>query len=360
MDYTNDGVEAPISKYLNLKAAANGTPISGTFELTNRCNFNCKMCYIHNSSCNSFAKNELTTREWLSICETAVSRGLVFLLLTGGEPLIRDDFAELYSGFSSLGVVISINSNGSLLCGKNAEIIKKIPPSKINVSLYGASDDTYLSLCGGKYFNIVSENIDRMLDNGIKIRLNLSVTPYNASDIDKIFEFAELRNIPVKATTYMYPPIRLGSAPGVNTARFSPEDAALYRMKCDILRLGKEKYQAKADNLSRLNECIDGRHFGNESVCRGGRSGYWVDYQGNMSMCGNVPESWSIAEYGFDECWRRVREYAATVRLPKKCSDCSYRTVCPVCVASCLAETGSFENPPEYLCEFSKNTMKYI
>ena len=83
-------------KYLHDKGLRDGIPVSGTFELTQRCNFGCEMCYVHDCTQKT---DPLSARDWLSLARQAKDAGTVFLLLTGGEPLIRDDFEEIYMGW---------------------------------------------------------------------------------------------------------------------------------------------------------------------------------------------------------------------------------------------------------------------
>ena len=98
--------------YIQQKGAALGLPLAGNFELTPRCNFSCKMCYVHEQ----VAKNEeLSAAEWIALGKQARDRGMLFLLLTGGEPLIRDDFQEIYHELKRLGLMVSINTNASLI-----------------------------------------------------------------------------------------------------------------------------------------------------------------------------------------------------------------------------------------------------
>ena len=103
----------PIGKYLTQKANKLNIPIHGIFELTSRCNFNCKMCYINHSK--EIKDKELTINQWLEIGKKAKNNGTLFLLLTGGETMIRDDFIELYQELAKMGFRIVINTNGSLL-----------------------------------------------------------------------------------------------------------------------------------------------------------------------------------------------------------------------------------------------------
>ena len=106
------------------------------------------MCYIHTQGQdkNSLQK-ELTLEQWLDIGRQAVDAGMIYLLLTGGEPTLRADFPQIYEGMARMGVLISVNTNGVFLPPNLLELFKRYPPEKINITLYGMSSDTYGELC---------------------------------------------------------------------------------------------------------------------------------------------------------------------------------------------------------------------
>ena len=89
--------EPLLSSHLQSIGNRLGLPIGGNFELTARCNFNCPMCYVHLSSEDIQARGkELSAAQWISIAEQAKNAGMMFALLTGGEPFVRKDFFEIY------------------------------------------------------------------------------------------------------------------------------------------------------------------------------------------------------------------------------------------------------------------------
>ena len=102
-------------------------PIKGQIELTHRCNLNCVHCYCKGSEdvarnmshaarlASSTENRELTTQEWKEILDEIHRKGCLWLCFTGGEPLIRDDFLEIYSYAKEKGFIITINTNGLLL-----------------------------------------------------------------------------------------------------------------------------------------------------------------------------------------------------------------------------------------------------
>ena len=114
--------ENQLTTYFHAKGRKLGLPVSGSFELTARCNFNCPMCYVHLTQEQVDAcGRELTASQWLEIAREARDRGMLYVLLTGGEPLMRKDFFEIYRGMKELGLVVSVNSNGSMIRGEILE-----------------------------------------------------------------------------------------------------------------------------------------------------------------------------------------------------------------------------------------------
>ena len=99
--------EPYISTYLHSKGRKLGIPVAGNFELTARCNFNCPMCYVHMTpeQLKASGREELTAKQWLEIAKAAKDKGMLFALLTGGEPLVRKDFFEIYDGMREMGLL---------------------------------------------------------------------------------------------------------------------------------------------------------------------------------------------------------------------------------------------------------------
>lgn len=137
-------MEPKLSRYLHEKGKKLGLPVSGTLELTPRCNFNCKMCYVHLTPEEQRQRgSERTLAQWLALAQELREAGTVFLLLTGGEPFLRPDFPALYRALHRMGFVLSINTNGYLLRGTLRELLLEAPPARVNISLYGTDNETY-------------------------------------------------------------------------------------------------------------------------------------------------------------------------------------------------------------------------
>lgn len=346
--------EPLFATYIQSKGARLGLPIAGNFELTPRCNFNCRMCYVHQ---HVPIEQEMSAAEWIELGRQARDKGMLFLLLTGGEPLIRKDFKEIYHELKSLGLMVSINSNASLVDDEMVEFLKNDPPSRMNITLYGGCNETYERLCGAPMYSRVTENIIKLNNAGIPIKLNASITPYNASDIESIYAFAKEQKLRVQATTYMYPPVRInGEKYGDAPARFSAEDAAKHMVICRENSMTKEQLCMLAKNTyvdSSEDECTGAE--GDKMRCRAGKTAFWVKWNGNLLPCGMFPhEGWSVRELGFEAAWENAKAYSKGILLPSECKVCASRDSCAACAAACYAESGAFDKRPDYICRFTK------
>ncbi len=352
---TMRSTEPHIATYLHAKGRRLGLPIGGNFELTARCNFNCPMCYVHMTEEQvRAAGKELTARQWLDIAAAAKEKGMVFALLTGGEPLIRKDFFEIYDGMRKMGLLLSINSNGSMLKGEILERFLENPPFRFNISLYGGSNETYRNMCGQPAYDQVKENIRTLRKAGIDVSLNLSITPYNRQDLEKIYADAADLDVNVKASSYMYPSVRVNGEQYGCGDRLSVEESAEASIQWDRLRFTPEEFAARAESMIRLTGIErEGcpTETGEGVLCRAGTSSFWMTWDGKMTPCGMMtnPVAYPL-EVGFDAAWEQLRQQTAAIRTPGKCTGCSYRELCGVCAAVCVTETGSFDGVPEYLC----------
>ncbi|MGN1082159.1 MAG: radical SAM protein, partial [Candidatus Avispirillum sp.] len=149
MDPSEVKYEAPLTKHLFRKAVSRGVPLSGTIEVSPVCNFNCRMCYVRKSPQEVAAgeRRMLEVGDWLRIAAQARDAGALYMLITGGEPFLWPGFRTLYEELVRLGFLVTVNTNGSLIDKDTVEWLKKLPPVRLNITLYGASDETYGRLC---------------------------------------------------------------------------------------------------------------------------------------------------------------------------------------------------------------------
>lgn len=346
--------------YLFAKASVSGTPLAGTFELTSRCNLDCRMCYIHRreNDADAMAK-ELKTEWWLELAQKAQKSGMLTLLITGGEPLLRPDFEEIYRECHKLGLLLQVNTNGALINEEKISFFKRYRPQRINITLYGASRETYASLCGddGAYDRAMNAVL-RLTEEGVPVKLNFTDTAYNCCDTEKIMAFAKGNALPIQTVTYAFPPVRACEQGCYKTVRISPQEAAAEQVKIDKLRYGEEEFKKRMAAFAAGNplppsgdECQD---LPTDKIrCRAGSTTFWVTWDGDMRPCGMMTEP-SVHIEDFDSAWDEIRTEREKILMPPKCMACDLKPLCDMCSAVCYAETGHFDGVPEYACEKTK------
>ena len=353
-------VEPAITDYLHRKATHMRIPLNGTFEITPVCNMDCKMCYVRMSHAQQRAVRPLRTAdEWMALAREAKDAGMLYLLVTGGEPFLHPECREIISGLQKMGFILSINSNGTMIDEKVISWLKETPPTRINITLYGASDETYGELCGNpRGFTQVTRAIRLLRDAGISVKLNCSVTPYNAKDLEQMLKFAEDNRLIIQPTTYMFPPLRKDASMIGQNDRFTPEEAAYYSAKIEYFLGGRDRFLARPDDdLPPLSGDIDEscEGLGEGIRCRAGKCTFWVTWEGKLMPCGMIPSpiQGNVFEDGFIPSWKKAMEIVDCIRLPVQCASCKLSDSCRACAAMVYTETGSFDRVPEYRCRMA-------
>lgn len=353
----NRAQEPMATEYLSRKAAMLGLPLSGTFELTPVCNMACKMCYVRMTKAQQESIAPLaTTEQWLSLAQDAQSQGMLYLLLTGGEPFLRPDLPDMLRELQKLGLLVSVNTNGTLIDEKAVEKLCQYPPVRLNITLYGASNDTYSRLCGNpRGFTQVDRAICLLKEAGLAVKLNCSLTPHNAEDLDAMFHYAQEKELFLQASGYMFPPMRRDPSMVGRNHRFTPEESAYYSARITCLTQGPERFLRQVENTplpSDPEDCGTYTEDGDVMTCRAGRCGFWVTWDGRLLPCGMFPgeNAPNVFAGDFASAWAQIKKETAAIRLPAQCAACQEKDRCKTCAAMVLTETGSFSQAPQYRC----------
>lgn len=349
------------------KASADRVPLHGAFELSPICNLSCRMCYARRTEAEVAASGGLLTAEqWLSIAREAVEQGMLFLLLTGGEPFLYPGFRELYENLQKMGLMISINSNGTLLDRPTVTWLSKNSPLRVNVTIYGASRESYASLCGSAdAFDRVKEGISLLREAHIPVRLNVSLTPQNGHEFEAIYLLSKEWGVPLVAATYMFPPARRPSFRAGIANRLTPQEAARMRVEYEYLTMDRASFLRQAERAQKLSSAKTGRdpvlcdEGGCKMQCRAGRASFWAAWDGRMNMCGMIDSpSADLLKDGFEKSWQQITRATNAVRFSAPCADCEKRELCHPCAAMSWCETGAFAGRPQYLCELADSLVQ--
>lgn len=157
-----------------------GRPVNSLrISLTQRCNFNCFFCHREGES---NPKGEMTVEEIEAIVEASSSLGVKKVKLTGGEPLLRGDIADIVERISPYVEEVSMTTNGSLLEEKAGEL-KEAGLSRVNISLHSRRRDVFKMITGQDLFKEVEEGIKAAIESRLTpVKLNMVVVKSINSD----------------------------------------------------------------------------------------------------------------------------------------------------------------------------------
>ncbi|MCG8502732.1 MAG: radical SAM protein [Firmicutes bacterium] len=353
--------------HLKRLAIAKRVPIVGQFELTARCNLRCKMCYVVRAKDDKDAMaRERTAEEWIRLAEEARDAGMLYLLLTGGEVFLRQDFAKIYEAVARMGFSTTIYTNATLITPAIARWLGGIPPSRIEVTLYGASPETYAKVCGdAEGFRRAVHGLDLLLAEGIGVSLRTTIIDSNVDDFDELARLAQKRGITLQVVNYVSPR-REGCGTGPQTERLSPQELARFEMH--IRKMGEKKEKkATADNRP-LDDCAFEEDRADKIIgdmlsrpvedafnCLAGKCAFWMTWDGRMTPCAlmNQPET-LLFDRAFTEAWKELQTMCAAIPACSACMRCSLKKDCMVCPARLYNETGFYDQPAAYLRELAK------
>ncbi|MGM9681441.1 MAG: radical SAM protein [Eubacteriales bacterium] len=350
------------------KAGRQGIPLAGSFELLPLCNLSCKMCYVRKSAAEVQAAGGLLNGDrWLALAREAADLGMLFPLLTGGEPFLHPDFRQILSGMLDMGMQVSVNTNATMIDAETAEWLSVHRPIRLNITLYGASGETYQRLCGSAdAFEKVRNAVKYLKKYKLPVKFNTSITPYNADDLEAMMSYAKSVGSPIQVATYMFPPIRRNADMVGQNDRLTPEEAGRLRVKADFLQSDPDWFCGQAERFSHflpLEEALNRQDISEEGMeirCRAGRSSLWIDWQGDLLNCGMYGSvKFSLKDRKLSDVWQEMVEQTRQLRYSPACKNCANRILCHPCIAMVSNECGDRNGRPDYLCRMNESAAKY-
>lgn len=313
--------------YLGYCARKGGVPLSGSFELTPLCNFDCKMCYVHLAAAQMGKEQLLTGQQWQHIIAQAVDAGMLYADVTGGECLTHPDFREIYLSLLSRGVQVSILTNGSLITEDMADFLAKYPPTIVQITLYASNSERYIRVTGRDAFSSVMEAIKRLRKRGIPMRLTVTPNRFMAGD-----EEALLRLIKALGVPYGIGGITLPPRP--ETERHLEDYVPDNEVFVTLFRREKELFRQDGTMLRRKQVIYVPRdmHSRRELSCGAGNMSFHINWRGEMTPC--IPFHTvrrSVQRFGFAEAWSWIGEQMQDYRMPQACKTCKLRKHCQTC-----------------------------
>jgi len=323
-------------------------PVQGSLELTSRCNLDCAHCYINRPATDAQSlSEELETSEVIRILDEVAEEGCLWLLLTGGEPLLREDFEEIYLHAKKSGFLISLFTNGTLVTDRVADLLAKWRPRSIEVTMYGATPKTYESVTRrpGSYDRCM-QGIQRLLERGLPLQLKSMVMTLNRHEIILLHRLAESLGVKFRFDPMLN--CRVDGGPGPERFRLSPEktvevDLAFEERRIEWERLC-ERFPYSMANTARLFNC------------GAGGNSFHVTAEGRLCVCLLYRvQNYDLRKGAFTDGWRDVFPTILNQKQNRrtKCTECELMVMCGQCPGWALLEHGDPEAPVEYLCRIA-------
>lgn len=323
-------------------AKEHDVPLVTTLELTPFCNFSCVMCYVRMTPEQAVKQGSLlTVDQWLDIAHQAREMGTLYLTITGGEPLMYPDFWKLYEKLNQMGFLITILSNGTLIDEAVMEKFQQFGlPHAVKLTLYGASNETYLrTCCCPDGFSRISRAIELLHKAGVPVSMTATIVRENSADLHQMHRFARQHGIVLQHTTTVVQSSR-GVQNSALTSRYS-FDEFVDELTLEVLEKNK---------LPPL-----GSPF---AWCASYRSSLFITWNGKLQLCSFLSDpsvSWSG---NLHENWSKLIMLGHALKSPAECSDCQWSMFCQRCPGLLCSESGHPEKISPNLCQTAENLYK--
>ena len=324
------------------------TPLILDFELTEKCNLDCIHCCVRSNG-NGHAGRELDTGKICDILNQASSAGVIYLNLTGGEPLFRKDFKEIYLFAKEKNFAVTVITNGTLITEDMVEFFKKYPPLMLEISSYGITADTYESVTRTSgSFAMFQKALDTLKGSGVRFTVRVVVVKENYDEIIR-------KRKTIKAS-------------GMNCGLALPLILRRDRDRIKNELIKNQRLSAKEiieffrkfprDNI----EARKKKHFYFRYVdsCNCHTLGCTILPNGALSMCHLIENSkFNLRNISFIKAWNNSYNGGMlSLRQDMACGNCGHKAYCKWCPGIAYLETGSTKARIPYLCQAMKMLCK--
>jgi len=352
-----------MTEYVQEKKVTNipRIPLEGSIDPTYRCNNNCRHCWLRIPANSPEKENELTFDEIRGIVDEARKMGCRVWKISGGEPMLRPDFIDIFDYITSKSASYSINTNGTLITPKIAKLLKR-KGSKM-VALYGANADIHdnITRTPGS-FEALMQGFAYLKETGVGCIVQLIPMRDNYHQYNEMIRLAES----------LSPHWRVGapwlylSANGdseknreIERQRLSPKEVVDLD-KPDLSY--EESMEEENHNYSHTNE--DDRLF---APCIATRRDFNIDPYGGMTFCCFIKDpalSYDLKEGSFKECWEEFipslsDKIIGGSEYKENCCFCELRNDCRWCPVYGYLEHQRFSAKVDYLCSVAKENRKF-
>jgi radical SAM protein with 4Fe4S-binding SPASM domain len=317
------------------ESARRHTPLEVCLELTHRCTFRCAHCYIPDFT----APDLLPTPRVLALLEELAEAGTLFLALSGGEPLLRPDWAVVARRARELGFFVIVLSNGFLVGEEAADVLADLP-AKVEVSVYSVDEALMDRITGCPGSGRRAQGAVSLLrERGVEVVVKTPLMTWNRDAIPAVAAWAAAAGAAFRA----FPVIvsRRDGDPGPLALRVQGEELREF-LAGPHFDCGEAGALREADPSATL--CAAGLRYCAITPC------------GDVVACNILPGSaGNVRERSFREVWEGS-PWLTRIRALRRgdlaaCRGCAHQPTCSRCPAQALVETGDLLAPLPAACE---------
>jgi len=372
------------------------------FELTFGCGLHCKHCYSDCYNTARYIKRELNTKKVKFILDKVYDQGILWLCFTGGDPLTRGDFLELYAYAKDKGFIVTIFTNGYSMNKRIVSYLRDGPPFVIEITLNAVTEDLYERISRVKgSFSKVMDGIDLILKAKLPLKIKTQITKDNIEQLPKIKQFIENLGLRFRPSVFLHS--RLNGDLTPTDLRISPQEILSLngnkRSSMDDCELLSKTENGSTDSpsLERIrllsvfdperdrrvepsrgsmnSPCLEScRVKSRQAQSRdrkpktelfrcaiGGRDGIYIDPYGNIFPCSCIRKPRvNLLKEDIEEAHKKILHWVRTRHFTRnsECEECSIRSICYSCPGKALLETGDLEGISDWFCDLAHLMQK--
>jgi radical SAM protein with 4Fe4S-binding SPASM domain len=339
-------------------------------ELTERCNNDCIHCCINRPANDAAARaRELTTEQVEDILQQAAGLGCLLVRFTGGEPLLRPDFEELYIFARRLGLKVLLFTNARLITPRLADLLARIPPRvEIEITVYGMHAESYEAVTRAPgSFTQFWRGVNLLLERNVPFMVKSALLPPNKHEIDELEAWARtVVGVQARPNYAMFFILRQRHDDTeknalIESLRLSPQEGLA------VLARDDAKYRR---TMAPVASGFMGPCGGQLFDCGPGYN-ICVDAYGRAQPCMSMraPEltyqaaganSHSLLRDAMERFSHLSELRAANPDYLRRCAVCFLKGLCEQCPAKSWTEHGKLDTPVEYLCEVAHAQARYL
>ena len=337
-------------------------PLTANFELSPMCNLHCDMCFIRTEKSVVERLGGLhSVDEWLDLAKQFQQLGTLFILLTGGEPLMYPGFKELYTELKKMGFIMTINTNGTLIDEEMAQLFHQYTPRRVNVTLYGSTPETYEALShNAAGYERCMQGLRLLKQYNIDTKMNISVVKQNKAEYAQLIATAKELDMPAVVNAYMFPCMRknCSATRHIVDERLDPDEAAAAMVEYLKYKHETDFEQFVSEMFMLLDAMEPKGPLGLE--CRAASSSCWVNWQQQLSPCVMMESPRvDLHQMSVAVAWKEIVERGQQVTPHEECTGCKLRTLCEVCYAGACHEKEICGNL-DYLCRMTHRKREIL